>query len=106
MNYPAHETLKILMGSMTFIMGWLTVGTGLLYIISRNLHKTSEGSLDVRRKAMLDISVGPSLESASQLMDAISRMLRTAVGVGAFLCLNGTVLCVVGYLMIEGVAAP
>jgi hypothetical protein len=107
-DYSTHQLLQMFMASLLFLTGWLATGMGLLVIISRDIRKSvselSVRSASVSQKALLDVSLAPSLESASQLVDAINRLIRTAVGVGAFLCLIGMGLCIVAFVMMSGIA--
>jgi hypothetical protein len=43
--------------------------------------------------------VAPVIDSAARLVEAISQLIRTAAGIGAFLCIAGVGICVVAFWM-------
>ncbi len=107
--YPPHQLLQIAIACFLFLLGWAVTILGVRYILSRDVRtavqRTSARSAEVTQKAFVDVNLAPSLESASQFVDAINRLIRTAVGVGAFLCLTGVALCIIAFLMLAGIAA-
>jgi hypothetical protein len=46
-----------------------------------------------------DVAVGPIIDSAARLIDAISQLVRTAVGVGVFLWISGLLVCLAAFWM-------
>ena len=58
-------------------------------------------SAKISGKAITDVGVAPLIEASSRLIEAINQLIRTAVGVGVFLCLAGTVLCLVAFWMLS-----
>jgi hypothetical protein len=80
-----------------FVAGLILLGSGLWIILTREYQDTmrtlSAQSSRVSSKSLADLTVQPALEGASQLMDSITRMVQTALGMGAFLCVLGSMLC-------------
>ncbi|MCZ7546120.1 MAG: hypothetical protein M5R40_22490 [Anaerolineae bacterium] len=107
-GYALHQILQIAIACFLFLLGWAVTVVGVRYILSRDMktavQRTSLRSAEVTQKAFIDVNLAPSLESASQFVEAINGLIRTAVGVGAFLCLTGVALCVVAFLMLAGIA--
>lgn len=89
--------IQMSMVVVLFITGLVLLGSGLWMILTREyqeaLRALSAQSGRVSSKSLADLAVQPALEGASQLMDAITRMVQTALGMGAFLCILGAMLC-------------
>lgn len=89
--------IQMTMVVVLFITGLVLLGSGLWIILTREYQETmrtlSVQSSRVSSKSLADLAAQPALEGASQLMDAITRMVQTALGMGAFLCVLGSLLC-------------
>ncbi len=89
--------IQMSMVVVLFIAGLILLGSGLWIILTREYQDTmrtlSAQSSRVSSKSLADLTVQPALEGASQLMDSITRMVQTALGMGAFLCVLGSMLC-------------
>ena len=89
--------IQMSMVVVLFVAGLIMLGSGLWIILTREYQDTmrtlSAQSSRVSSKSLADLTVQPALEGASQLMDAITRMVQTALGMGAFLCVLGSMLC-------------
>ncbi len=98
--------LRIVIGAALFLMGGVTLLIGLGVILSREymeaLRKLTSESSHLGAKAAQDASFLPILDGASRLVESVTKMVQTAVGVGAFLCLLGTGLCALGYWVLSG----
>ncbi len=81
-------------GFAAIIMGLRTM---LAADYQQTLKRLSVQSAQIGQKAIGDIAVAPVLESAAQLITAVNQLVRTAVGVGVFLCAGGVALLLVGY---------
>ncbi len=66
----------------------------------QTLRKLSVQSAQVSQKGLGDLALAPTLEAASQLIDAVNQLVRTAVGIGVFLCLMGIGMMVAAYMMV------
>lgn len=93
------QALHTAMALALFVLGVVALGSGLWTILSREYQEAMKGvaaqSSKLNAKALADIGLGPILDSSANLVGAINTLVRTAMGVGAFLCLIGLVLCLV-----------
>jgi hypothetical protein len=84
--------------------------SGLLIIMAREYQDTmrvlSNQSTRLSGKAITDAGVQPALEGASHLLDSVTRLVQTAIGTGAFLCLLGTLICGVSFWMLTSIRSP
>ncbi|MBK9945168.1 MAG: hypothetical protein U0Z44_21505 [Kouleothrix sp.] len=91
------QLVQLTMMVVLFVAGLVLLGSGLWIILTREYQETlralSAQSGRVSSKSLSDLAIQPALEGASQLMDAITRMVQTALGMGAFLCVLGALLC-------------
>jgi hypothetical protein len=86
-----------------FCLGLLACAAGLWTILAREYQQALRGlagqSDKLRARSLTEIGVAPVLDASARLLDATTALIRTAMGVGAFLCLLGLALCLVGYWM-------
>lgn len=98
------SNLQIGMAVTLFAVGLISFLSGLWIILAREYQETlrtlSTQSSKLGGRAITDEGVAPIIDSASRLIEAVSQLIRTAVGVGAFLCLLGVVVAVVAYWMV------
>ncbi len=99
------NAIKVIMGSLVFLLGVFTTLSG-LYIILRKEYQEAVKTLSSQSpklagKSPVDDLVIPLAQSSVQLMETLNKLIQTAVGVGAFLCMLGTSLCLVAYWMIS-----
>jgi hypothetical protein len=98
--------LRIVIGAVLFLMGGVTLLIGLGVILSREymeaLRNLTRESSHLGAKAAQDAAFLPILDGASRLVESVTRMVQTAVGVGAFLCLLGAGLCALAYWILGG----
>jgi hypothetical protein len=96
---------QTVMAVILFLLGGIALLTGLGMILSREymdaLRSLTRESSRLGAKAAHDAAFLPLLEGASRLVESVTRMVQTAVGVGAFLCLLGAGLCTLAYWMIS-----
>jgi hypothetical protein len=97
-------TIQIIMTVVLFLAGMAMLISGLLIILTREYQETmrvlSNQSTRLSGKAITDVGMQAALEGTSQLLDAITRLIQTAIGTGAFLCLLGTIICGVSFWML------
>ena len=102
--YDVREILQLLMSGSLFVTGLIAIVAGLLTLVARDYRRAvrelSGHTADVGPKAMLDVNLAAALEASAALVDAVNRLVRTAVGVGAFLCLTGATLCIISFAML------
>ena len=99
--------LQIFMAVALFIVGLIALGVGLAIVFSREyieaLRSLTRDSSQLGSKAAQDAAFLPLMEGASRLVESVTKMVQTGVGVGAFLCLLGAGLCSLAYWMISQV---
>ena len=44
--------------------------------------------------------MAPVIDASTKLVEAVTQLIRTAMGVGAFLCLIGVAMCALAWWMI------
>jgi hypothetical protein len=98
-------TIKEGMALAVFSVGLLACVGGIGTILTReyqNVLKTlSQQSKSLHAKALTEVGIVPILDSSARLVVAVTQLVRTAMGVGAFLCLVGIALCLIGFWMIS-----
>lgn len=98
--------IQIAMAASLFVLGLTCCVAGFWTMLSRQyqqtLHSLSAHSARVTAKALTDTGLVPLVEALSNLVKAVDQLVRTSMGVGAFLCLAGATLCAVAYWMITG----
>ncbi len=96
--------IQVAMSVCLFVIGVLSSLSGLWIILAKEYHQTmkqlSTQSVRISGRAVTQDSVAPLIDSASRLVDAVNQLIRTAAGVGAFLCIAGVVICVAAFWMI------
>ena len=84
----------------------MAIVAGLFTILAKEYQQTlrllASHSTKLSGKAITEEGLGPILDGMSRLLDAVRRLIATAVGVGAFLCLLGIGMAILGYLMFTG----
>jgi hydrogenase-4 membrane subunit HyfE len=103
-------TIQIIMTVVLFLAGVAMVISGLMIITTREYQETmrvlSNQSTRLSGKAITDIGMQAAMEGTSRLLDSITRLIQTAIGTGAFLCLLGTLICGISFWMLTLVRAP
>jgi len=98
--------LQVVMAVTIFSLGLSSCAAGLWTILAKQyqdaLKRISAQSAKVSSKAVTDAGLAPLIEAMSGLVEAISLLIRTSVGVGVFLCLAGGALCLAAFWMISG----
>ncbi len=96
--------LQLGMAITLFIIGIAACGAGLWTILARDYQQTmrtlSAQSAKIGTRATLEDGIAPIIDSAARLVEAVSQLIRTAVGIGVFLCCSGVVICLVAFWMI------
>ncbi len=98
--------LQTVMAVTIFSLGLSSCAAGLWTILAKQyqdaLKRISAQSAKVSSKAVTDAGLAPLIEAMSGLVEAISLLIRTSVGVGVFLCLAGGALCLAAFWMLSG----
>ncbi len=101
---PATWPIKEIMAVSLFATGLLACFAGIWTILAREYQNTLKGlsaqSSRLHARALTEVGVVPVIDAAARLVEAVNGLVRTAMGVGVFLCLIGLVLCIVGYAML------
>lgn len=87
-----------------FALGVLSCSAGLWTILSREYQRTLKGiaaqSNRLHARSLTEVGVVPILDASARLVEATNQMIRTAMGVGAFLCLVGLAMTLVAFWML------
>lgn len=98
-------TIQIIMSVVLFLAGIAMIISGVLIIMTREYQETmrvlSNQSTRLSGKAITDVGVQAALEGTAQLLESVTRLVQTAIGTGAFLCMLGAVLCGISFWMLN-----
>jgi hypothetical protein len=104
MTNPATATALIL-AALLGLTGFFACIQGLRTMLAQDyqqtLRKLSLQSTQISQKGLVDMAVAPMLDAAARLIDAVNQLVRTAVGIGVFLCLTGIGMMVAAYFMVS-----
>lgn len=96
--------VQMLMAVILFTLGVCACIGGLWTILAREYQATlrslSAQSALLGNRAIADSALLPILDSVARLVEAVSQLIRTAVGVGVFLCLAGLGMCLSAFWML------
>ena len=97
-------TVQVIMAATLFLAGMAMIISGLVIILTREyqeaLRALSNQSTRLSSKAITDIGVQPALQGVAELLNSVTRLVQTAIGIGAFLCLLGGVFCVASFWLL------
>jgi enoyl-CoA hydratase/carnithine racemase len=108
MNLPIQQealpTVQESMALAIFLLGFIACAGGLWTMLARDYQRTLRNmavqSNRLQAKALTEVGIVPLIDASTQLVKAVNQLIRTAMGVGAFLCLIGVALCLIAYWMI------
>ncbi len=96
-------TISLVLSALLGLTGFVACIQGLRTMLAQDyqqtLRKLSVQSAQIGQKGLGDIAIAPMLDAAARLIDAVNQLVRTAVGVGVFLCLTGIGMMVAAYFM-------
>lgn len=96
-------TVQLVMSALLFVVGIVMIGSGLFIILAKEYQETmrtlSAQAPKLAGKAATEGAVLAALDGTTRLLDAVTKLIQTAVGVGAFLCLLGLVICGTAFYM-------
>ena len=99
--------LREVIAGVVFVLGGITFILGLFTIMAKEYQQTlrilATHSTRLSSKAITEEGTAPILDGMARLLDAIRRLIATAIGVGAFLCLLGLGMIVLAYWMLSAV---
>jgi len=97
------EQIELAMTATLFLIGVVASISGLWIIMAKEYHSAmrqlANQSIRISGRAVTQDAVAPVIDSAARLVEAISQLIRTAAGIGAFLCITGVGICVVAFWM-------
>ncbi len=98
-------SIQILMAVTLFALGVVACVGGLWTIFAREYQSTLRSlaaqSALLGNRAAGDAALSPILDSIARLVDAVTQLVRTAVGVGVFLCVAGVGMCLAAFWMMR-----
>jgi len=93
------QVLWLGMGIALFILGIVCLVSGLRLIFAREyrdgMRELVAQSTKINRRSITEHSIAPVIDATSRLIDSVATLVRTAFGMGAFLCLLGLALTLV-----------
>ncbi len=97
MTFPVDGVLfRLSMAGVLFLLGVFSLVSGLRLILSdeyrQGMKELVAQSTRVSKRGVTEQSVAPIIEATSRLIDSVASLVRTAFGMGAFLCLVGIAL--------------
>ncbi len=96
-------TVQIVMSALLFVVGIVMIASGLFIILAKEYQETmrtlSAQAPKLAGKAATEGAVLAALDGTTRLLAAVTKLIQTAVGVGAFLCLLGLVICASAFYM-------
>ena len=97
--------LQVIMATSLFALGLAACVAGLATILTKEYHQAMKGlsaqSSRLSNKALTDLGAAPLIEASSRLVDAVSNLVRTAMGVGVFLAICGIATCIIAFWMLS-----
>ncbi len=97
--------IALLLAGLLGMTGFVACVQGLRTMLAQDyqqtLRKLSVQSAQIGQKGLGDEALAPTLEAAASLIEAVGQLVRTAVGVGVFLCLMGIGMMVAAYWMVS-----
>ena len=93
--------IRLAMTATLFLIGVVASISGLWIIMAKEyqsaMRQLANQSIRINGRAVTQEDVAPVIDSAARLVEAISQLIRTAAGIGAFLCVVGVGICVVAF---------
>ena len=96
--------IRVLMALVLFVMGATACGGGLYTTLAHQYQATlrslSAQAALLGNRVSTDTTIEPILDSITNLLQAVSQLIKTAVGIGVFLCLAGVAMCLTAFWML------
>ena len=93
------DTFRFIIAAVLFVLGLVCFISGLRLTFAREysdgMKELMAQSTRVGRRGVTVHSFAPVIDATSRLIDSVAKLVRTAFGMGAFLCLLGMSLCLV-----------
>ncbi len=96
MSAVSLNEILLTMSASTFLMGLITFSIGVFILVSRatgsaEIQSLTRQTTRLAQKGLAEEIAG-LVGNASQLLETLSEMVRTAAGIGVFLAVNGSLL--------------
>lgn len=96
--------LRHAMALAMFIMGLVACGAGMWVMLAREYQQAMKSitvqSNRLHARFLSEVAAGPVLDGSARLVDSVNQLIRTAMGMGAFLCLLGAGICIVAFYIL------
>jgi hypothetical protein len=96
--------IRVIMSVALFSLGLLALWSGIWTIVARDYRQTlrtlAAQSSRIHNRGLTEIGIVPIIDASARLIEAINSLIRTAMGVGAFLCLVGLALSGLAYFVL------
>jgi hypothetical protein len=97
------STVQLVMAGLLFLVGIVMIASGLFIILAKEYQETmrtlSAQAPKLTGKAVTEGAVLAAIDGTTRLLDAVTKLIQTAVGVGAFLCIFGLIICGAAFYM-------
>lgn len=97
------STVQLVMAGLLFLVGIVMIASGLFIILAKEYQETmrtlSAQAPKLTGKAVTEGAVLAAIDGTTRLLDAVTKLIQTAVGVGAFLCILGLIVCGAAFYM-------
>lgn len=98
------STVQLVMAGLLFVVGIVMITSGLFIILAKEYQETmralSAQAPKLAGKAVTEGAVLAALDGTTRLLESVTKLIQTAVGVGAFLCILGLVVCGTAFYMV------
>lgn len=98
------STVQLVMAGLLFLVGIIMIASGMFIILAKEYQETmrtlSAQAPKLAGKAATEGAVLAALDGTTRLLAAVTKLIQTAVGVGAFLCLLGLIICGAAFYMV------
>lgn len=95
--------IRSAMALSVFGLGILSIVAGVWTILAREYQQTMRGiaaqSNRLHARSLAEVGVVPVLDASARLVESTTQLIKTAMGIGAFLCLIGLAMCLISFWM-------
>ena len=103
MSADLIANIRSAMALSVFGLGILSIVAGVWTILAREHQQTMRGiaaqSNRLHARSLAEVGVVPVLDASARLVESTTQLIKTAMGIGAFLCLIGLAMCLISFWM-------
>ncbi|MBK6769780.1 MAG: hypothetical protein IT332_07115 [Ardenticatenales bacterium] len=103
MSADLIANIRSAMALSVFGLGILSIVAGVWTILAREYQQTMRGiaaqSNRLHARSLAEVGVVPVLDASARLVESTTQLIKTAMGIGAFLCLIGLAMCLISFWM-------